>query len=110
MYDINSYKRAVIEKTNLCNNKEYLLRYVERFHYLNKVNLIELEKLLFDEWIDEIEDADNKELFKLFPYLSLHLEKYKLNKLTAPYQYGAPHIFNEELKELNIFVSNTFLT
>ena len=72
MYDINSYKRAVIEKTNLCNDKDYLMRYIERLHYLNKVDLIELEKLPFDEWINEIEDEDNRELFKLLPYLSLH--------------------------------------
>ena len=110
MWDVNSYKRVIIEKTNLCNDKDYLMRYLERLHYLNKVDLIELEKLLFDEWINEIEDEDNRELFKLLPYLSLHLEKYKPSKLTEKYQYGDPYIFNEELIPLNIYVSKTFLT
>ena len=55
-------------------------------------------------------DEDNRELFKLLPYLSLHFKKYKPSKLTEKYQYGDPHIFNEELIPLNIYVSKTFLT
>lgn len=60
MWDINSYKRVIIEQTNMCNDKDYLMRYIERLHYLNKVGLIELKYLPFDEWINEIEDVDNQ--------------------------------------------------
>lgn len=85
--------------------------YLERLHDLKNREQVELDKLPFDEWINDIKDNDNKELFKLLPYLSLGLQKYKPNKLSKPYQYGGDrHLFNEELKELNIFVPKNFLT
>lgn len=63
-----------------------------------------------DDWINDLIEQDNKELFKLLPYLSLGLQKYKPNKLSKSYKYGGgPHLLNEELKKLNILVPNYFL-